>query len=51
VRAAQDVAYKAGPTFLPIMSWYSYTNYWNFVKNIHVLGDTGTFLSDTWLDL
>ena len=33
------------------MSWYSYTNYWNFVKNVHVLGDTGTFLSDGWLDL
>ena len=51
VRAAQDVVYKAGPSFLPIMSWYSYTNYWNFVKNVHVLGDTGTFLSDGWLDL
>jgi ABC-type transport system substrate-binding protein len=51
VRAAQKVAYEAGPSFLPIMSWYAYTNYWNFVKNVHVLGDTGTFLSDTWLDL
>lgn len=51
VRSAQDVVYKAGPSFLPIMSWYSYTNYWTFVKNIQVLGDTGTFLSDSWLDL
>jgi peptide/nickel transport system substrate-binding protein len=51
VRAAQDVVYKAGPSYLPIMSWYSYTNYWNFVKNIQVLGDTSTFLSDEWLDL
>jgi ABC-type transport system substrate-binding protein len=51
VKAAQKVAYEAGPSFLPIMSWYAYTNYWNFVKNTHVLGDTGTFTSDTWLDL
>jgi ABC-type transport system substrate-binding protein len=51
VKAAQDAAYKVGPSFLPIMSWYTYTNYWNFVKNVHVLGDTGTFLSDGWLDL
>jgi len=51
VKAAQDTAYKVGPSFLPIMSWYTYTNYWTFVKNIHVLGDTSTFLSDQWLDL
>jgi peptide/nickel transport system substrate-binding protein len=51
IKAAQDAAYKVGPSFLPIMSWYTYTNYWNFVKNIHVLGDTGTFTSDQWLDL
>ena len=51
VRSAQKVVYEAGPSFLPIMSWYDYTNYWNFVKNTHVLGDTGTFTSDSWLDL
>ena len=51
VRSAQKVVYEAGPSFLPIMSWYAYTNRWNFVKNTHILGDTGTFLSDTWLDL
>jgi peptide/nickel transport system substrate-binding protein len=51
IKAAQDAAYKVGPSFLPIMSWYSYTNYWTFAKNIHVLGDTGDFLSDSWLDL
>jgi peptide/nickel transport system substrate-binding protein len=51
IKDAQDVAYKAGPSFLPIMSWYSYTTYWNFVKNEKVLGDTSTFLSDVWLDL
>ena len=51
VRSAQKVAYEAGPSFLPIMSWYAYTNYWTFVKNTPELGDTGTFLSTTWLDL
>ncbi len=51
VKDAQDVVYKVGPSFLPIMSWYAYTNYWNFVKNVKVLGDTSTFLSDVWLDL
>jgi ABC-type transport system substrate-binding protein len=35
VRSAQKVVYEAGPSFLPIMSWYDYTNYWNFVKNTH----------------
>ena len=51
VKAAQDAAYKVGPNFLPIMSSYTSTTYWNFVKNVPVLGDTGTFLSTTWLDL
>ncbi len=51
VRSAQKVVYEAGPSFLPIMSWYAYTNYWTFVKNTPELGDTGTFLSNTWLDL
>lgn len=51
VKAAQDAAYKVGPSFLPIMSWYAYTNYWNFVRNVHVLGDTEEFLSDSWLAL
>jgi peptide/nickel transport system substrate-binding protein len=51
VRDAQDAVYKVGAGFLPIMSWYGYTNYWNFVKNEHVLGDTETFLSDVWLEL
>ena len=50
VRDAQDAVYKVGAGFLPIMSWYGYTNYWSFVKNEHNLGDTETFLSDTWLE-
>jgi peptide/nickel transport system substrate-binding protein len=51
VKDAQDAAYKVGPSFLPIMSWYTYTNYWDFVKNVHVLGDTSTFVSDQWLEM
>jgi ABC-type transport system substrate-binding protein len=51
IKDAQDAAYKVGPSFLPIMSWYAYTNYWNFVKNEKVLGDTETFLSDVWLEM
>ncbi len=51
IKDAQDAVYKVGPSFLPIMSWYTYTNYWNFVKNVHVLGDTATFLSDQWLEM
>ena len=51
VKDAQDAVYKVGPSFLPIMSWFAYTAYWNFVKNTKSLGDTNTFLSDVWLDL
>jgi len=51
LKDAQDAVYKFGAGFLPIMSWYSYTTYWSFVRNIRVLGDTGTFLSETWLAL
>ena len=51
IKDAQDGAYKVGPSFLPIMSWYAYTSYWNFVKNVKVLGDTSTSLSGVWLDL
>jgi|GEM_PF-958343 len=51
IKAAQDAAYKVGAGFLPIMSWYTYTNYWNFARNIPNLGDTGTFLSNSWLAL
>ncbi len=51
IKDAQDAAYEVGPSFLPNMSWYAYTNYWNFVKNAKVLGDTAIFLSDVWLEL
>jgi len=33
-------------------SWYTYSLYWGLVKNIpQGLGDTGTFMSNWWLDL
>ena len=52
VRDAQALIYQKGPAFLPIFSWYTYSLYWNFVKNIpQGLGDTGTFMNDWWLDL
>jgi len=52
VKDVQRLIYEKGPSFLPIMSWYAYTMYWDFVKNVSSgLGDTGTFLSDFWLDL
>jgi hypothetical protein len=48
----QRLIYEKGPSFLPIMSWYGQTLYWNFVKNIPSgLGDTQTFLHTWWLDL
>ena len=52
VQDAQRLVYEKGPSFLPIFSWYSYTMYWNFVKNPpQGVGDTGTFISTRWLDL
>jgi peptide/nickel transport system substrate-binding protein len=52
VRAAQRLVYEKGPAFLPIISWYSYTLLWNFVKDSpENFGDTGTFLNTAWLDL
>ena len=55
VQAIHDVQrqiYEAGPMFLPIVSPFSRTLYWNFVKNIPSgLGATGLLLNDWWLDL
>ena len=48
----QRQIYEAGPMFLPIVSPFSRTLYWNFVKNIPSgLGATGLLLNDWWLDL
>jgi peptide/nickel transport system substrate-binding protein len=52
VRDTQALIYDKGPAFLPIFSWYTYSLRWGFVKGVlDGLGDTGTFLSDFWLDL
>jgi ABC-type transport system substrate-binding protein len=52
VRDAQALIYEKGPAFLPIFSWYTYSLYWDFVKNVpQGVGDTGTFMSNWWLDL
>ena len=55
VQAIHDLQrqiYEAGPMFLPIVSPFSRTLYWNFVKNIPGgLGATGLLLNDWWLEL
>jgi peptide/nickel transport system substrate-binding protein len=55
VDALQDLQrqiYEVGPMFLPLVSPFSRTLYWDFVKNIPTgLGSTGLLLNDTWLDL
>ncbi len=48
----QRLIYEHGPTFLPVMSWYSHTIYQDFVKNIpRGLGGTGTYINNWWLEL
>ena len=50
IHQLQRDIYEAGPTFLPIVSPFSRTLYWNFVKNIpQGLGSAGLFQSDWWL--
>ena len=52
IHGIQRQIYEAGPMFLPIVSPFSRTLYWNFVKNIPSgLGATGLLLNDWWLDL
>ncbi len=49
---AQRLIYQHGPSFLPIMSWYSHTIYQGFVKNLpRGLGGTGTYINNWWLEL
>lgn len=51
IQELQRQIYEAGPVFLPIVSPFSRTLYWNFVKNVPTgLGSTGLLLNDTWLD-
>lgn len=48
----QRQLYAAGPMFLPLVSPYTRTLYWDFVKNIPTgLGSVGLLLNDWWLDL
>ena len=56
VAAIQEVQrdiYAAGPTTIPIVTPFSRTLYWDFVKNVPTgLGTTGLFLTDgMWLDV
>ena len=48
----QRSVYAAGPNFLPIVSPFSRTLYWDFVKNIPTgLGSTGLLINDWWLEV
>jgi peptide/nickel transport system substrate-binding protein len=53
IQEAQRTIYEAGPSFLPLVTPFSRTLYWNFVKDVPTgLGSTGLFLTDgMWLDL
>ncbi len=54
IQAIHDVQrqiYEVGPMFLPIVSPFSRTLFWNFVKNIPSgLGSVGLLLNDWWVD-
>jgi peptide/nickel transport system substrate-binding protein len=50
--ALQRLIYEKGPTFLPLVSPYSFTLYQKYVKDItEGLGLSGLFLNNWWLDL
>ena len=52
VQEVQRLIYDKGPAFLPIVSPFSRTLYWNFVKNIPTgIGSTGLIVNDWWLEL
>ena len=52
VQEVQRLIYSKGPAFLPIVSPFSRTLYWNFVKNIPAgIGTTGLIVNDWWLEL
>jgi peptide/nickel transport system substrate-binding protein len=56
VAAIQDVQrqiYEAGPSFLPLVTPFLRTVYWNYVRGVPTgLGSTGLFLvKNMWLDL
>ena len=48
----QRLIYDAGPMFLPIVSPFNRTLYWDFVKNVPAgLGVAGLLVNDWWLEL
>ena len=53
IQDAQRQIYEAGPTTIPLVTPFSRTLYWDFVKNVPTgLGTTGLFLTDgMWLSL
>ncbi len=52
IHQLQRDIYEKGPVFLPIVSPFSRTLYWDFVKNVPTgLGSVGLLLNDIWLDL
>lgn len=51
IHQLQRMIYEAGPTFLPLVSPYSFTLYQPWVKNIpQGLGSSGLFLNTWWLE-
>ena len=52
IHAVQRSIYAAGPMFLPIVSAFSRTLYWNSVKNYPSgIGQTERLINDWWLEL
>jgi peptide/nickel transport system substrate-binding protein len=53
IKQVQRQIYEAGPAFLPFVTPFSRTIYWNYVKDVPIgLGTTGLFLTQNmWLDL
>ncbi len=48
----QRVIYEAGPAFLPLVSPYSRTLYWNFVKDVpQGISTAANYVTTAWLDL
>jgi ABC-type transport system substrate-binding protein len=52
IKDVQKTIYEKGPTFLPFVTPFSRTLYWNYVKDVPSgLGSTGLFLThNMWLD-
>jgi ABC-type transport system substrate-binding protein len=47
----QRQMYEKGPTFIPIVSPYSFTLYQDFVKNVpEGIGASGLYVNETWLE-